>query len=150
TGVHGQTFAPVTPTPPPTWQIWIEGAEFWGRGANFNVPYLPGLGAPYTSFKPQNGFEYAFGADFAPMGQPYHYVFDFRYGRTGAVAGTASTASSSASSVFVRQPPPSPFFFGSTIFGTQTDTKSNTSISQVTHKWENHLVADLMIGRDLG
>jgi hypothetical protein len=149
TVAHGQTTLPPALTPPPTWQVWIEGASFSGAGGNFNVPYLPGLGAPYTSFKPQDGIEYAFGVDFAPAGQPYHYVFDFRYGRTGTDTGFASTASSSSSSKFVRVPPPL-FFFGSTIFGTQTNTKSNTSTSQVTNKWENHLAADFMFGRELG
>jgi len=146
TVAHGQTTP--APTPPPTWQVWVEGAAFFGAGGNFNVPYLPGLSAPFTSFKPQDGFEYAFGVDFAPQGQPYHYVFDFRYGRTGTDTGFASTASSSSSSKFVRIPPPSPFF--TTIFGTQTNTNSTTNSSQVTKKWENHLAADFMFGRELG
>jgi hypothetical protein len=148
TVAHGQTALPPTPRPPSTWQVWIEGASFSGVGGNFNVPYLPGLGAPYTSFKPQDGFEYAFGVDFAPLAQPYHYVFDFRYGKTGTATGFASTASSSSSSKFVRVPPPSGFF--TTIFGTQTNINSNTSTSQVTKKWENHLAADFMVGRELG
>src|SRR5579859_3879188 len=145
TVAQGQPLQPVKPTPPPAWQVWIEGAGFWGAGGNINVPYLPGLGAPYTSFKPQSGFEFAFGADYQPQGQPYHYVFDFRYGWTGTATGSASSSSSSSSSTFVRQPP----FFSPTVFGTQTNTNSNTSSSQLTNKWENHLVADLMIGRDL-
>jgi len=128
--------------PPSTLQLWIEGAAFFGAGGSYNVPFLlPGLGGPYTSFNPQNGFEFAFGADYRPQGTPYHYVFDFRYGRTGTATGNASGSSFSTTTTSSL----GPFFIS-----TQTITDTNSSASQVTRKWEDHLVADLMVGRDIG
>jgi hypothetical protein len=146
---HAQ--APRSPTlsstPPENLQLWIEGAAFFGAGGSFAVPFLlPGLGGPYSSFNPQNGFEFAFGADYRPQGTPYHYVFDFRFGKTGTATSNTSGTTSSSSSTFVTA---STGFFG-TLFGTQTNINSNTAASQATKKWENHLVADLMIGRDIG
>jgi hypothetical protein len=148
-GAHAQTVRPPTlpTTPPETLQLWIEGAAFFGGGGNFNVPFLlPGLGGPYSSFNAQNGFEFAFGADYRPQGTPYHYVFDFRYGKTGTATSNTSGSSSSSSSTFVTN---STGFFG-TLFGTQTNINSNTAAAQAIRKWEDHLVADLMIGRDIG
>jgi hypothetical protein len=129
-GAHGQTPPnPPSQPVPQTWQIWGEAGQFWGGGGAVNIPSLPGLGAPFTSFNGQHGFEFAVGADYRPQGQPYHYVFDFRYGRTN----TANRNSASSST----------FFSG---YATTIVTNSATQTS----KWESHLAADLMIGRDLG
>jgi hypothetical protein len=129
-GAHGQT-VPMPPSQPvpQTWQIWGEAGRFWGGGGAINIPSLPGFGAPFTSFNGQSGFEFAVGADYHPQGQPYHYVFDFRYGRTDTATRNSATSST--------------FFTG---YATAIATNSATQAS----KWESHLAADLMIGRDLG
>src|ERR1035438_3691538 len=92
-GAHAQGVQ----TPPATWTVWGEGLPFWTGGGAFNIPSLPGLGAPYTSFSPKSGFEFAVGADYRPQGQPWHYIFDFRYGRTGTATSNSSGGSSSSS-----------------------------------------------------
>jgi hypothetical protein len=134
-------------TPPQTVTVWAEGAAFWTGGGVFNLPSLPGLGAPYTPFNGQHGPEWAIGADYRPQGQPWHYVFDFRYGQSGTANTRTSGGSSSSSTSFVpaaSQPLPS------TVLGTTTNTTtSNTFATQYSER-ERHLVADLMIGRDLG
>jgi hypothetical protein len=134
------------PTPPQTVSVWAEGAAFWTGGGAFNIPSLPGLGAPFTSFNGGHGPEWAIGADYRPQGQPWHFVFDFRYGQTGTTTRNTSGGSSSSSTSFVPagfQPIPS------TVLGTTTNrTTSNSFLSQDSYR-ESHLVADLMIGRDL-
>lgn len=135
------------PTPPQTVSVWAEGAGFWTGGGPFNIPSLPGLGAPYTSFNGGHGPEWAIGADYRPQGQPWHFVFDFRYGQTGTATGRSSGSSSSSSTSFtpaLSQPFPS-FVLGTTI----NRTTSNSFLSQDSYR-ESHLVADLMIGRDVG
>jgi hypothetical protein len=133
------------PTPPQTVSVWAEGAGFWTGGGTFNIPSLPGLGAPFTSFNGGHGPEWAIGADYRPQGQPWHFVFDFRYGQTGTATSHSSGGSSSSSTSFVpgaSQP------FPSVVLGTTTNqTTSNTFLSQDSYR-ESHLVADLMIGRD--
>src|SRR5271167_2787718 len=86
TGSNAQT----AQTPPQTVTVWAEGAAFWTGGGPFNLPSLPGLGAPYTSFNGQNGPEWAIGADYRPQGQPWHFIFDFRYGETGTATSRTS------------------------------------------------------------
>jgi hypothetical protein len=134
-------------TPPQTVMVWVEGAAFWTGGGPFYFPSLPGLGAPYTSFDNQHGSEWALGVDYRPQGQPWHYVFDFRYGQTGTAIGHASGGSSSSSTSFVPaawQPIPR------VVLGTRTNTASSNSFAAQYSERESHLVADLMIGRDLG
>jgi hypothetical protein len=123
--------ATVTP-----WTIWVEGALFQTGGGNFSVPALPGLGGPFPSFSPQGGLEGAFGFDYRwPWDRPWHFVFDFRYGQSRqATAGSSSFHST-------------PFFFTGAGFvfapnGSATSTRATED--------ESHLVADFMIGRDLG
>src|SRR5450631_3801172 len=95
-GSYGQT---LPPSPPPKVTIWGEGALFWTGGPSFNIPSLPGLGAPYTPFHPKLGLEGAVGFDYQWPSQPWHFIFDFRYGRTKtATANSASSSSSSATS----------------------------------------------------
>jgi hypothetical protein len=142
-GAHAQGVQ----TPPATWTVWGEGLPFWTGGGAFNIPSLPGLGAPYTSFSPKSGFEFAVGADYRPQGQPWHYIFDFRYGRTGTATSNSSGGSSSSSTSFVpavSQP------FPSVVLGTTTNRTTTNSFATQASEWESHLVADLMIGRDLG
>jgi len=142
-GAHAQA----TQIPPGTWTVWGEALPFWTGGGGFNIPSLPGLGAPYTSFAPKSGFEFAVGADYRPQGQPWHYIFDFRYGRTGTATSSSSSASSSSSTTFTPGVPP---FFSSIPLGTTTNTATSASSATQASQWESHLVADLMIGRDLG
>lgn len=145
TGSNAQTVQ----APPPSMTVWVEGAAFWTGIGSFNLPSLPGLGGPYTSFNGQRGYEAAFGVDYRMQGQPWHFVFDFRYGETGTANSNSSGSSSSSSSSFVLSgfAPPS---FGSIPLGTTTNqTTSSSFASQYAYR-ESHLVADLMIGRDLG
>jgi hypothetical protein len=149
-GAHAQA----TQIPPATWTVWGEALPFWTGGGGFNIPSLPGLGAPYTSFSPKSGYEFAVGADYRPQGQPWHYIFDFRYGRTGTANGGSSGSSSSSSSSFVPGscpfasvlPPGTPFC----VINTRTNQSTSGSSATQASEWESHLVADLMIGRDLG
>jgi hypothetical protein len=113
---------------PPTWTVWGEGAAFWTGGGSFNIPGL--LGSGFTSFKPPVGAEGAVGFDYRWPGQPWHFVFDFRYGKT-------RTRSVNASSFF--QTLTSPF-----------SVLQTTATSSASTEHETHLVADFMIGRDLG
>jgi len=114
--------APPNAQPPIT--AWIEAALFWTAGGGFNIPSVPGLGAPYTIFNPKGGFEGAFGFDYRWPNQNYHFIVDFRYGRT-----KSSNVNSSA--------------FTPSTFG------SSSTSSHITEH-ESHTVADFMIGRDLG
>ena len=130
-GAHAQGATPQGST------IWVEGALFATAGGSFNIPSIPGLGAPFTSFNPRDGIEGAFGLDYRFPDQPWwHFVFDVRYGETGAVRNQSSSSSSSTSFI-----PGFPYF---TSINTAT-----TSATQAAER-ESHLVADFMIGRDLG
>jgi hypothetical protein len=108
-------------------------------------------GAPYTSFNGQHGYEFAVGADYRPLGQPWHYVFDFRYGQSGTATSNSSGGSSSSSTSFVPSgfAPPSSGF-SSILLGTTTNSTTSNSFATQASEGESHLVADLMIGRDLG
>jgi hypothetical protein len=122
------------PAPPQTVSIWVEGAAFWTTGGSFNVPLVPGIGPPITAFNPKTGVEGAAGFDIRwPGNQLWHIVGDVRYGRTKTVTGHSSTFFSSlinpTNNVFVLQ--------------------TSSTASSGTEK-ESHLVADFMIGRDLG
>jgi hypothetical protein len=127
-GASAQT-APATP--PPTWSVWVEGALFWTGGGSFNVPSPAGIGFPGSAFKPPDGVEGAAGFDYRWAG-PWHVVADVRYGRSR----TATANSGIFNAV--------PFFTnGTTILLTTTTASSGT-------EKESHLVADFMVGRDLG
>ena len=118
---------------PQLWTIWIEGAFFETAGGNFVLPSVPGFGAPYTTFNQMPGIEGAFGFDYRwwPY-QPWHFVFDIRYGQTGI--GSANSS-----------------FFHSSVIIVSGHHFHNTSLTsdQATEQ-ERHLVADFMVGRDLG
>jgi hypothetical protein len=129
---YGQTGAQNTP---PTLTIWGEGARFWTGGGSFNLPTIPLIGAPYTSLSPLRGYEGAVGFDYRWPNQPWHFVFDIRYGRT-----RTATSSSSSFRSFVSFPFSTPFF---------TFLATSTTASQSTEH-ESHLVVDFMVGRDLG
>src|ERR1700682_4922733 len=145
-GAHAQA----TQIPPGTRTVWGEAMPFWTGGGGFYFPPLPGLGAPYTSFAPKSGYEFAVGVDYQPQGQPWHYIFDFRYGRTGTANGGSSGSSSSSSSSFVPGscpfasliPPFTPFC----VINTRTNQSTSSSSATQASEWESHLIADLMIG----
>ncbi len=143
-GAHGQN-AP-KPAPNPTLTFWVEGALFSTGGGSFNIPSLPGLGAPYTSFNPSHGIEGAVGFDYQWPSQPWHFVFDFRYGKSKTI--TSSSAASSSSNSFHN------FQAFGTISGvlltSTTDISTTKSTARQATERESHLVADFMIGRDLG
>jgi hypothetical protein len=124
--------------------VWGEGALFWTGGPSFNIPTIPGLGAPFTSFNPKLGLEGAVGFDYQWPSQPWHFVFDFRYGRTKTAS--ASSASSSSSSATFQS---FGTFFGFPVTNINTVTTANSGVTRATG-WESHLVADFMIGRDFG
>jgi|ERR1700730_2632756 hypothetical protein len=140
-GTYGQA-APQSP--PPKVTVWVEGALFWTGGGSFNIPSIPGLGAPYTPFNPRNGFEGALGFDYQWPSQPWHFIFDFRYGKS-KTATVNSASSSSSSSTFFRT---SGIVFGVLQTNTTTISTANSAATRATG-WESHLVADFMIGRDL-
>ena len=128
----GQTAAPGTPS---TTSVWVEGALFWTAGPSISVPALAGAAFPGLTFKPPSGYEGAAGFDYRWPGQQFwHVVADVRYGHT-------KTATASASSFAAT--PFSPFGSPTAILLTTTTAASGT-------EKESHLVADFMIGRDLG
>ncbi len=112
---------------PPTWTVWGEGAAVWTGGGSFNIPGL--LGSGFTSLKPLVGAEGAVGFDYRWPDQPWHFVFDFRYGKTRTRSVDASSFQT----------------LGTTFGFLQTSATSSASSEH-----ESHLVADFMIGRDLG
>jgi len=114
-----------------TLSLWVEGAAFWTGGGSFNVPSPAGIAFPGTQFKPQNGIEGAAGFDYRWAG-PWHVVADVRYGRSRTA--TANTGTFSAV----------PFFRSGTSVLLTTTTASSGN------EKESHLVADFMVGRDLG
>jgi hypothetical protein len=125
---------------PPTLTVWGEGALFKSGGSPFNVPSLPGLGAPYTSFSPRSGLEGAVGFDYRWPVQSWHFIFDFRYGKAKTARRGSSSSSSSTFSSFV------PYY---AYLATNVTNQRNANSSVATER-ESHLVADFMIGRDLG
>jgi hypothetical protein len=129
-GASAQTAPPATA--PGTWSVWIEGAPFWTGGSSFNVPSPAGVAFPGTAFKPSNGIEGAAGFDYRWAG-PWHVVADVRYGRSKTVNASAGAFFSS------------PVFFGPSTPIIQTVTTASSGSEK-----ESHLVADFMVGRDLG
>lgn len=145
-GAEAQSFTlPPSQNAQPKLTLWAEGALAYTAGGSFSVPSLPGLGAPFTLFKPLNGIEGAVGFDYQWANQPWHFVFDLRYGRTRTASRSSSSSSSSSSHSYMT----SGIVFG--VLQTQTTNVStaNSTATQAT-EWEKHLVADFMIGRDLG
>jgi len=137
------------------WTVWVEGGSFQTAGGTFNIPSLPGLGAPYAPFSNLPGLEGAFGFDYrwAPD-SPWHFVFDFRYGRNRTATSSSSTSSSTGPttttttthSTHVISPYTSVL---QAIVRSTTNSGSSSSATQASD-WESHWVADFMIGRDLG
>jgi len=125
----------ISPPVPTQWTVWAEGALFNTVGGSYNIPSIPGLGAPFTSFNPQGGWEAAVGFDYRSASDPaWHFVFDFRYGRSRPATSNSSSSFTTFSTNFTFSPP------------LVTET-TNTSATHATER-EGHLVADLMIGRD--
>jgi hypothetical protein len=142
-GAYAQTTSPSsTPVVPPTITFWLEGALAYTGGGNYNVPSIPGLGAPFTSLNARSGPEIAFGFDYQYQNQPSHFIFDFRFGQSGT-----STVNSSSSSSSRTTGTPFKGAFSSTI--TPSTTINNSTGARATER-EQHLVADFMAGRDLG
>jgi hypothetical protein len=142
-GAYAQTTSPSsTPVVPPTITFWLEGALAYTGGGNYNVPSIPGLGAPFTSLNARSGPEIAFGFDYQYQNQPSHFIFDFRFGQSGT-----STVNSSSSSTTTTKGAPIKGAFSSTII--PTTTINNSTAARATER-EQHLVADFMAGRDLG
>jgi len=130
TGYSAQAQVLPSPNPPQSpWTVWVEGALFSTGGGSFNVPALPGPAAPYLSFNPKTGYEGAVGLDYRWPSQAYHFIFDFRYGKTGTATGNSSAFKT---------------------FGTASGVPLTSTTSSHGTERESHLVADFMIGRDLG
>ena len=133
-------------TIPPQVTLWVEGALFYTAGGNFNIPSLPGLGPPFTSFSPQGGIEGAFGFDYRFDNDPlWHYVFDFRYGRSRTATSSSSSSSSTHSTSFKTNG-----LVSGVLQTTTIRTASSSSGATQASEWGSHLVADFMIGRDIG
>jgi hypothetical protein len=126
---HAQAIPPPSALPP--WTVWIEAAGFWTEGGSYNIPSLPGLGAPFTQFSPLPAVEGAVGLDYRWPDPVWHFVFDFRYG---------VTKSNGANSSFFQS------FITHSVPGEVKTIAGATSASER----EGHWVADFMIGRDLG
>lgn len=138
-GYTGEALAqfqvPTGPTPPSPWTVWVEGGTFKTGGGGMSVPSLPGLTAPFMTVGPRGGAEGAFGFDYNWTG-PWHFVFDFLYGKS-----KTATNSSSSQSHFSNTFPS---------FGKTFHSSGNSSNSQTAWEREHHFVADFMIGRDFG
>jgi hypothetical protein len=141
----------------PTWTVWIEGSPFWTGGGSFNIPSIsttppPLFGAPYTSLNPRSGLEGAFGFDYR-WDPVWHFVFDFRYGKTRTAStssgNTSTSGPTSSTNVFFT---PSQIFGlpRGTLISSVVTTTTNNSSSTHTSEWESHLVTDFMAGRDIG
>jgi hypothetical protein len=131
----------------PSWTFWIEGGGFATGGGNINIPSLPGLGAPFISFALPRGVEGAVGFDYHWQNQPWHFVFDFRYGRSKTVTGATGSSSSSSSKTFLTH---GVVPYGTTILTTTINKAFSNSSSTLGSEWESHAVLDFMIGRDVG
>ena len=142
-GAHGQA---AIPEPAATVTVWGEGALFWTGGPSFNIPSLPGLGAPFTSFNPKLGLEGAVGFDYQWPSQPWHFVFDYPVRQDQNRLG--QWASSSSSSVHHL----SLVYYLLSVLPYEYDDRHDGQFGRHTRAtaWESHLVADFMIGRDLG
>lgn len=127
----------------PTFKIWGEGTLLNTAGGAFNGASLPGLPAS-TTFSPRAGFEGALGFDYR-WDRSWHFVFDIRYGKSRT---TTRTTGSSSSTIFTTFGIPlgSPFT-GYT--GFRVNTQADSSTARTTQR-ESHLVANFMIGRELG
>ncbi len=127
----------------PAWTVWVEGDWFQTRGGAFNVPTLPGLGAPFTPVGPSPGIGGAFGFDVRLPDPVWHFVFDFRYGKSRTATNSSSSSSSTSTTTQIFSV--LGFVPVSTIV-TTTNTSSSTQVSE----WESHAVADFMVGHDVG
>jgi hypothetical protein len=145
-GAQAQSATGSLPASPPTTTVWVEGALSLTDGGSFNVPSFPGLGAPYTSFNARNGFEAAIGFDYRWPNQPWHFVFDFRYGQSGTATANSASSSSSSSHFFKT----SGVIFSSIFNTTTIDKKTTNSTTAQAVERERHIVADFMVGRDIG
>jgi hypothetical protein len=120
--------------------VWIEGAAFWTGGDKqrafgdvFSSSFCTFDACPsnnFGAFRPQVGWEAAGGFDYRFAGSPWHVSFDFRYGR----AKSKSQAFHTAFSTFTE--------------GNAAET--NVQAQAFAHQTESHMVADFMIGRDIG
>ena len=121
--------------------VWLEGGAFWSGGDPFRLVVpdefvdffgvsrlgsVPGLAA----FRPRVGWEAAAGADWRFADSPWHVSFDVRFGAARSRDQAFSTAFTTLT----------PNLFFSEPFSAQERVRER----------ENHWVADLMIGRDIG
>lgn len=141
--------ARAAPYASPNLTIWGEGSSSWTGGGDFNVPTIPSLTAPYTPFLPGAALEGAVGFDYHWESQPWHFIFDMRYGKTPT---KSSNSSSSTSSTQTSRSTAVTYPTGSIVHTIITDKKTTTKKSHDANSGEeeNHFVADFMIGRDLG
>src|SRR5262249_3061007 len=86
----------------------------------------------------RGGIEGAVGFDYRWPSQPWHFIFDLRFGKSRTA--TNRNSSNPSFSTFTSFITFSTFVVGNT---------ANSSTTQATER-ESHLVADFMIGRDFG
>ena len=123
--------------------VWIEGAAFWTGGDKqraFGDAFSTSFGTSFCTFgcstndfgafKPGVGWEAAGGADYRFAGSPWHVSFDFRYGRAKSKGQAFHTAFST--------------------FTEGISNEINVQAQAFAHQTESHMVADFMIGRDIG
>jgi len=130
----------VLKAPPPVVQpgvltLWIEGGAFWTGGSDVRlgipdvVSNVAGLGG-FGIFRPRAGLEAAVGADWRFAASPWHVSFDVRYGQA-----------KSRGQNFAKN------------FTTHTGDNASSiavAVQGQARQHESHLVADFMVGRDIG
>jgi major outer membrane protein len=131
TGQFGASDAPMIFKAPPSAgriTMWIEGGAFGtgGKPVWTEVPPFQGPFAESTAMKPRFGWQAAAGLDYQPMGSPWHISAALRHGQTKSRNKN--------------------FFQSFTSVCTPTCT---SAAGTVKHR-EDHLVADFMVGRDVG
>lgn len=127
--VRAADFGPLLKTPPPSEDVvtmWVQGSAFWTGGDPMRALAASSsfLGLPTAyGLTPGAGWEGAAGLDYHFAGSPWHLSADVRYG--AAKAGSRSFFASSVNSFF-------------------------SSAGDKFDEHESHLVADFMVGRDVG
>jgi hypothetical protein len=127
--------------------IWLEGAAFWTGGEKqrafgdvFSTSFATSFCTfgcttnDFGAFRPGVGWEAAAGFDYRFAGSPWHVSADFRYGR----AKSKSQAFHTAFSTYTSNCPG----------GDCVDTLVHAQA--FARQTESHMVADFMIGRDIG
>jgi hypothetical protein len=114
--------------------MWMEGGGFWNGGSSVGlyapVPYGGFFAATGLNATPRQlpGGEGAFGADYKFANSPWHFSFDARYGESTSAAQALTSG-----------------FLPGTVASPVTSSALEAAAAR-----QSHLVADLMLGYDIG